>query len=354
MSTTIGMHAGPSQAPFGTDARGRAPHRDGSGDNERLTRLATEVLRRVDEVVIGKHEVTSEVFMTLLAGGHVLLEDVPGVGKTTLALAFSRLLGLECTRLQLTPDVMPSDIVGFSMYRRDTGEFAYQKGAVFCNLLLADEMKRTSPKTQSALLEAMEERRVTVDGVTRRLPDPFFVIATQNPLGSAGTQTLPLSQLDRFMACTSLGYPDFASEVQMARGETGWRRTEQLAPVIDAGQLARMQEQAGRVYIHDAVLEYAVRLVASTRSHPSLQAGASPRATMALVAMARACAWLEGGDFVTPAMVARQFPYVVGHRVLLSTQARMAGTSVRDVLVDVVSGTARPRLGRAAERDHRR
>ena len=205
----------------------------------------------MDEVVIGKHEVTSEVFMTLLAGGHVLLEDVPGVGKTTLALAFSRLLGLECTRLQLTPDVMPSDIVGFSIsVPARHGRVRLPEGRrVLASLPLADEMNRTSPKTQSALLEAMEERRVTVDGVTRRLPDPFFVIATQNPLGSAGTQTLPLSQLDRFMACMSLGYPDFASEVQMARGEYGLE-AHGAAVARDRRRPARAHAGAGGARLH--------------------------------------------------------------------------------------------------------
>ena len=324
-----------------------------SDNDERLRELAGEVLARAGEVVIGKDDVIAEVFATLLAGGHVLLEDMPGVGKTTLALAFSRLIGLECTRLQLTPDVMPSDITGFSVYQRDEagqGSFTYQQGAVFCNLLLADEINRTSPKTQSALLEAMEERSVTVDGVTRPLPEPFFVIATQNPLGSAGTQALPLSQLDRFMTSTSLGYPDFASEVEMARGTGLRRRTEGLEQVIDSAGLAAMQRAAEATFMHDEVLEYAVRLVAATREYPLLAVGASPRATLALVRMARAASWLAGEEFVSPAVVERQFPCVVRHRVALHGEARLDGTRVEDVLGDIVASVARPRLARGSRR----
>lgn len=320
--------------------------RDANGE---LLDLAHEVLARAGEVVIGKDAVVREVFATLIAGGHVLLEDVPGVGKTTLALAFSKLIGLDCTRLQLTPDVMPSDITGFSVYQRDEdgrGSFVYQQGAAFCNLLLADEINRTSPKTQSALLEAMEERSVTVDGVTRDLPRPFFVIATQNPLGSAGTQPLPLSQLDRFMTCMSLGYPDFASEVEMARGASSRQRTAHLERVIDAGQLAAMQRAAEGTFLHDEVLEYAVRLVAATRSHPRLAAGASPRATISLVRMARSASWLAGEPFVSPATVERQFGYVVCHRIALRGEARLEGAGAREVLADICAHVTRPRLSR--------
>lgn len=324
-----------------------------SFSDARLHELAGEILTRAGEVIIGKGDVIAEVFATLLAGGHVLLEDMPGVGKTTLALTFSRLIGLECTRLQLTPDVMPSDITGFSVYQRDEagrGSFAYQRGAVFCNLLLADEINRTSPKTQSALLEAMEERSVTVDGVTRPLPEPFFVIATQNPLGSAGTQALPLSQLDRFMTSASLGYPDLASEVEIARG-TGLRpRTEGLAQLIDAETLSAMQRAAAATFVHDEVLEYAVRLVRATREHPSLAVGASPRAALALVQMARAASWLNGEEFVSPAAVERQFAPVVRHRVALRTEARLDGTRVEDVLADIAAHVAHPRLVRGARR----
>ena len=324
-----------------------------SDNDAQLHELAETVLARAAEVVIGKDDVIAEVFATLLAGGHVLLEDMPGVGKTTLALTFSRLLGLDCTRLQLTPDVMPSDITGFSVYQRDDvgrGSFVYQHGAVFCNLLLADEINRTSPKTQSALLEAMEERSVTVDGVTRALPDPFFVIATQNPLGSAGTQPLPLSQLDRFMTSTSLGYPDFASEVEMARGASSRRRTEGLAQAVDSDGLSAMQRAVEATFVHDDVLEYAVRLVAATRTHPLLSAGASPRATLALVRMARAASWLAGEDFVSPAAIARQFPCVVRHRVALRGDARLDGSHVEDVLADIAARVPRPRIGRGARR----
>ena len=216
---------------------------------------AWKVLEEANRVILGKEEITKEIMAALLAGGHVLLEDIPGVGKTTLALAFSKMMGMDWKRVQFTPDVLPSDLTGFSLYRQDVQKFVYQPGAVFCNLLLADEINRTSPKTQSALLEVMEERQVTVDGVTRQVPSPFFVIATQNPLGSAGTQMLPPAQMDRFLICMTIGYPDFNSELAMAKGVAKGGRTDGLRPLLGMQTLLEMQQEAQQVYVHDAVYQ---------------------------------------------------------------------------------------------------
>lgn len=306
------------------------------------------ILHEVRKVIVGKDDVLEKILMTILSGGHVLLDDVPGTGKTTTALAFSRALGLQYGRIQFTPDVLPSDIVGFSLYRRDTGTFTYQPGAVMTNLLLADEINRTSPKTQSALLEVMEERRVTVEGVTREVPRPFLVIATQNPPGSAGTQTLPEAQVDRFMVCLSLGYPDEASELEMARGLDGHSRVEAVRPVMDGQGLLRAQAAVCAVYASDAVLRYAVRLVRATREHPLLERGGSPRATIALVQLARAAAWLDGRDFVAPEDVAGRFPAALRHRVRRSAAARAEGLSRDEALVRILEATARPALSQRA------
>nr|WP_122012872.1 MoxR family ATPase [Maliibacterium massiliense] len=304
--------------------------------------LAQKMLAAINQVLLGKEEPVMEAFATMLAGGHVLIEDIPGVGKTTLALALSRLMGLQWRRVQFTPDVLPSDLTGFSIYRKDKEAFVYQPGAVFCNILLADEINRTSPKTQSALLETMEEGAVSVDGVTRPVPAPFFVIATQNPLSAEGTQPLPMAQMDRFMIQMSIGYPDFASEIALAKQANGEKRAEQLSAMIDASALSAMQRAVGQVYLHDTVYAYIVRLVAATRDDPYLQMGASPRGTIALVKMARAAAWLRGRDFVTPADVVDQFPLVITHRILLNGRARLEGVRKRDVLQRILKETDKP------------
>ena len=249
-----------------------------------------QVLEQVNRVILGKSEEIREIMTTFLANGHVLLEDIPGVGKTTIAVAFSRAMGLDYKRVQFTPDVLPSDLTGFSVYRREKERFVYQPGSVFCNLLLADEINRTSPKTQSALLEVMEERRVTVDGVTREVPAPFLVIATQNPAGTAGTQYLPDAQVDRFMVSMSIGYPDYESELSMAKGVGPEEKYKTIQPSLSGERLLEIQKEVAQGYLSDAVCKYLLQLVRATRSHPSVERGASPRATIALVKMARACA----------------------------------------------------------------
>lgn len=307
---------------------------------------AIQVAEQVNRHIFGKEQVIRETLAAFLAGGHILLEDIPGVGKTTMALVFAKTMGLEWKRVQFTPDVMPSDLTGFSVYRKDKGDFVYQKGAVFCNLLLADEINRTTPKTQSALLEAMQEQQVTVEGATRALPPPFLVIATQNPLGTAGTQPLPPAQMDRFMISMSMGYPDFESEVEMAKAG-GWNNlTAQVEAVTDRERFLRMQAEVEQVFVKDEVYRYAVELAAQSRKHPHVEQGVSPRGTLALVKMSKAAAWLSGNAFVTPADVAQQFPYVAAHRVFLTMAARMEGVTVGQVLGELLEQVKKPDMGR--------
>ena len=269
---------------------------------------AEEAVEQVDKVILGKKKEVREVMLAFLADGHILLEDIPGVGKTTLALAFSRVMELDYKRVQFTPDVMPSDLTGFSIYRREEERFVYQPGSVFCNLLLADEINRASPKTQSALLEVMEECKCTVEGVTREVPSPFLVIATQNPPGSAGTQYLPEAQVDRFMVAITLGYPDFESELSMAMSVSRMGRLEQVKKVLDRNTFMKMQDEIHDVYMKKEVYGYALKLVTATRENPYIERGASPRATIALVKMAKASAWLFCG-LVFPVPLFQEKPF---------------------------------------------
>ena len=306
---------------------------------------AYQVLNTVNQAVLGKRSETLEILTAFLANGHVLLEDIPGVGKTTLAIAFSKAMGLECKRVQFTPDVMPSDLTGFSVYRREQDKFVYQEGSIFCNILLADEINRTSPKTQSALLEVMEERKVSVDGVTREVPAPFLVIATQNPSGAAGTQLLPEAQIDRFMITLSLGYPDYQSELEIARTAGAGTRTDDIVPVITKDDFLSMQAQIHDIYIKDVVYDYIIRLVTATRDHPMIEKGASPRATIALVKTSKAYAWLQGRHYVIPSDVIAQLPYVLFHRMTLSMGAKMNGSTRTEIVADLIKKVPQPYLG---------
>lgn len=295
--------------------------------------LAQKVLVEVNQAILGKEEEVREVLTAFLADGHVLIEDIPGVGKTTLATAFSKALGFDCRRVQFTPDVMPSDLTGFSIYSSEEKKFVYREGSVFCNLLLADEINRTSPKTQSALLEVMEERKVSVEGLTREVPMPFLVIATQNPYGSVGTQPLPEAQMDRFMVMMTLGYPDFESELAMAKAISAKNKIDKVQSVINPEMFRSMQEQIHTVFVKDEVFRYILDLVTATRNHPYLERGASPRATIALVKMAKAQAWLEGRDYCTPNDAAKQFPYVISHRITpLSSEETGKQQVIREIL----------------------
>lgn len=309
------------------------------------TEKIREVIAQVQQVILGKTSEITEIMTAFLANGHILLEDIPGVGKTTLAMAFSKAMGLKCNRVQFTPDVMPSDLTGFSIYRKERDAFVYQEGSVFCNLLLADEINRTSPKTQSALLEVMEERQVSVEGITRKVPIPFLVIATQNPLGSAGTQRLPEAQIDRFMITLSLGYPDFESELLMAKSIEEKSRVDGITPVLTPELLSAVQSEIYNVYMKDEVYRYLVTLITATRNHPYIEQGASPRATIALVKMAKATAWLNGRNFVTPKDIQRQFPYIISHRIVLGANAKMGNIQKRDVINEILLSTAVPPIG---------
>ena len=303
-----------------------------------------QILAEIEKVIIGKNEIVEKILMAVLAGGHVLMEDVPGVGKTTTAMTFARVLGLETRRVQFTSDTVPSDIIGFSVYDKKKGRFVYKPGAVMTNLLLADEINRTSSKTQSALLEAMEERHVTVDGETYPLPEPFVVLATQNPVGSAGTQMLPNSQLDRFIIKLSMGYPDFESQVNILRERHTDNPLNRIRAVVTAEQLKELSRAAGAVEVKDSVYEYVTRLAQATRKHPLVQLGISPRGALAVCRMAKAYAFLAGRDYVVPEDVAAVFPDVCCHRLMLSTKARMMEESAFSVVRSVLDSVPMPVL----------
>ena len=301
-----------------------------------------EILLEIEKVVVGKNETVEKILMAVLAGGHVLMEDVPGVGKTTTAMAFAKVLGLDTRRVQFTSDTVPSDIIGYSVYDKESGSFVYKPGAVMTNLLLADEINRTSSKTQSALLEAMEELHVTVDGKTYDLPRPFVVLATQNPVGSAGTQMLPNSQLDRFMIKISMGYPDFESQINILRDRHSENPLNKVHAVVDIAQLQDLIQETSAVEVHDLVYEYVTRLTQATREHPSVQLGISPRGALAVCRMAKAYAYLHGRDFVIPEDVAAVFSDVCAHRLVLATKARMMEESPEQVIQSILKSVKMP------------
>ncbi len=303
-----------------------------------------QVFDEVKKVIVGKDRVLLWVFTAVLARGHILLEDIPGVGKTSMALAFSRALGLEHSRVQFTPDVLPSDITGYSIYQKETGAMTYQPGAVMTNIFLADELNRATSRTQSALLQAMEEGRVTVDGRTYELPKPFFVMATQNPVGAAGTQLLPDSQLDRFSIRLSIGYPSPKDEREMVLSRQQGDPLARVCQVMSRQELLALQDMAAQVYIKPEVVDYLVSLVSATRTHPQLLRGASPRATLDLAAMSRAVALLRRRDFVTPEDVQQVFVETISHRLLLTPEAEARGATAEQLLKALLRETASPRL----------
>ena len=300
------------------------------------------VLTEIHQVVKGKEEVVRKVLAAMLAEGHILLEDIPGVGKTTLAMTIARSMSMEYRRTQFTPDVLPSDILGFSMYNNQTKAFEYQQGAVFCNLFLADAINRTSPKTQSALLEVMEEGNVTVDGVTRELPTPFTVIATENPVGSAGTQLLPESQLDRFMVCLSMGYPSHENAVEILKGNAS-KPLSHVKAVITREEFAKLQRQVNELYVQDAIYDYITTLVEKTRTSEYITLGASPRGSIALLRMSKAVAFMADRDYVSPEDVEYIFADALAHRIKLSTKAKAVGLDTKAVLKMIFDGVESPR-----------
>lgn len=301
-----------------------------------------EVLTEVNKVIIGKENVTRKVLMALLSDGHVLLEDVPGVGKTTMALAFSRALGLDYKRIQFTPDVMPSDVIGFYYYNREDGCFEFKEGAVMTQILLADELNRTSSRTQSALLEAMEEGNITVDGDTHRLPEPFFVIATQNPTGSAGTQMLPQSQLDRFTVMLTMGYPDLKQEIALMQDRGLVNPLDEVRMVISDDELIDLKKEIQQVEISPLIYQYIALLAAATRKHELVEVGVSPRGSLALCRMAKAGAYLSGRDYVIPEDVQEVVKDVFGHRLILKARARLTENIVEQIMKEIVASISVP------------
>lgn len=304
----------------------------------------TQLQKELGTIIKGKKAVTDKIIMAVLARGHILLEDVPGVGKTTTALALSRLMGMEFNRIQFTPDVVPSDVTGFTMYEKQTGQFMYRPGAVMCNLLLADEINRTSSKTQAALLEVMEEGRVTVDGETHEVPQPFVVLATENPVGSSGTQMLPESQLDRFMVSLSMGYPDHQSLVELLRDRQKVNPLELARTVITREEVLKLQSEVQDVYVADEVLDYIAKLAEATREHEMIVLGLSPRGTLALCRMAKAAAYMSARDYVIPKDVQTVFKDVAAHRMVLDSRARYQEKSAREILDEILAEVPQPKV----------
>lgn len=306
--------------------------------------LIQEVFQQVKQAVRGKNEVIEKTFMTFLAKGHILIEDIPGVGKTTLAVAFSKALGLDNRRMQFTPDVLPSDVIGFHILNQEK-QMEYRPGAIFTNIFVADEINRTSSKTQSALLEVMEEGRVTVDGITRKVSEPFIVIATQNPVGSSGTQKLPESQLDRFMVRLSMGYPDLNSEIMMLKSKEHENPIDLIQSVMDENSLLEMQKECEAVFVHDVVYEYILNTVIATRSNKWLELGVSPRGSIALTQMAKACAYVRGRDYVIPQDVQFVYQDVICHRLVLNTKAKIEQVSEQQAAEEILSTIDVPKIG---------
>ena len=304
----------------------------------------TELQEQLETIIKGKKEITDKILMAVLAKGHVLLEDVPGVGKTTTALALSRLMGMDFNRIQFTPDVVPSDVTGFTMYDKQSGQFLYRPGAVMCNLLLADEINRTSSKTQSALLEVMEEGRVTVDGETHTVPAPFVVIATENPVGSSGTQLLPESQLDRFMISVSMGYPDHQSLVELLRDRQKVNPLENARTVLTKEEVLTLQQKVQEVYVADVVLDYIAKLAEATREHELITLGLSPRGTLALCRMTKAAAYMKERDYVVPQDVKDVVKDVAAHRMILDSKARYQEKTAREILDEILDSVPEPKV----------
>lgn len=305
---------------------------------------ALSVINEVRKAIVGKDLIISKVFMAILAQGHILLEDCPGVGKTTMVLAFSKALDLSYKRLQFTPEVLPGDVVGYNIMNRENGKLEYRPGAALCNLFLADEINRTSSKTQSALLEAMEEGSMTVDGQTYTIPRPYTVIATQNPIGSTGTQLLPESQMDRFIIKLSIGYPSIEDEVRILKQKQGANPLDNVNTVATAEDIIAMQKEVEKIYISDEVYDYIARLSSQTRNHPMIKLGTSPRGSIALSRMSRASAWVSKRDYVLPEDVAYVFFDVIEHRILLNSNAGISGTAAHAVLEEILSTTPKPQI----------
>ena len=309
-----------------------------------VTDFAQQILNQIRSVVVGKDQVLLWVLAAILARGHILLEDIPGVGKTTMALAFSKVLDLQYSRVQFTPDVLPSDVTGYTVLDQKTGQMHYQSGAVLTNLFLADELNRATSRTQSALLEAMEEGQVTVDGVSHPLPQPFVVIATQNPTGAAGTSLLPDSQMDRFMVRLSLGYPSAKDEISMVLSRQEGNPLQKLTSLMTRSDLAKLQDSVAQTYMSDVVVSYLVKLISITRGHEDILRGASPRATLSATAMAKAVARLRGRDYVIPSDIREVFCHTIAHRLILTPKAEGMGKKPEQILRSILDTVPAPKL----------
>lgn len=301
-------------------------------------------ISEMKKVIIGKDEIIIKVLLSVLAKGHILIEDIPGVGKTTLALALSKAMSLQYQRLQFTPDVLPTDVTGFNIMNKDTGKFDYKPGAAMCNLFLADEINRTSSKTQSALLEVMEEGKVTVDGISREVPQPYIVIATQNPIGSIGTQMLPESQLDRFMIRLTMGYPDIESEIDIIKSKQACNPLLLVNETVSDHDITKMQCIVEKIFIDDKVYKYIANLIFATRNHDSIKVGVSPRGTLALTSMSKATALLRGRDYVIPDDVKYIFSDVASHRIILSSKARINGITTESIFNNIFEKVQMPKM----------
>lgn len=310
---------------------------------ENQTTILHRILDNIEQVIVGKRESVEMVLMALLCDSHVLIEDIPGVGKTSLARALAKSIDCSFHRIQFTPDILPSDITGFSIYNQQSGQFEYRDGAVMSNIVLADEINRTSPKTQSSLLEVMEERQVTVDGTTRELPQPFMVIATQNPIEYLGTFPLPEAQLDRFFIRIKLGYPSLVQECEMLANFYEKNPLDDLTPVVTAEQLIKIQEEVKQVHINDNMIGYIVHLVSQTRRQEDVLLGASPRSSIALMRASQAWAYYNNRDYVIPDDIQKMAPYVLCHRIRLKQEAKSRKISVEMILQELIKKTAVPR-----------
>ena len=298
----------------------------------------------VGKAILGKEDIIRKVLAVMIAGGHILLEDIPGVGKTTLALAFSRAMDLRFNRVQFTPDVVPSDVTGFTVYSKEKDTFVYRPGAAMCNILLADEINRTSSKTQSSLLEVMQEGNITVDGKTWKVPEPFVVIATQNPIGTAGTQMLPEAQLDRFMIQLSLGYPDAQAEVNILKDRKQTDPLTSIQKVADAQEILAMRQEAKGVFVHDLIYEYITVLCRKTREHELIRLGISPRGALSLTAMSQAWAYIQGRNYVVPQDIWEVFPDIGRHRIILSPRANVQSMDRDSLLSEILSNAPMPKV----------
>lgn len=301
-----------------------------------LRSVTDRVLANIERVIEGKPEVARTAVVVLLADGHLLIEDVPGVGKTMLSKALARSIDLTVRRIQFTPDLLPSDVTGVSIFNQDTRDFEFRPGGVFANIVIGDEINRASPKTQSAMLECMEERQVTVDNTTYPLESPFMVVATQNPLEMEGTYALPEAQRDRFMARVSMGYPLMDAEIAMLAAQTTTSPLEDLEPVTDAAEIRKLISVVAGIHVADSVHRYAVAIATATRNAPDLRLGASPRAVLHLVRAAKASAAMSGRDYVVPDDLATLAPTVLAHRLLPSAEAAMSGRAPTQVLADLL------------------